>query len=245
MKANKPSAPLDALKDLKRIRKQLAAASPKATPEPSPTVAPKKNEFKRLLNLSAPSTSTSGLHPHDQALFLQAVRDVKPLRSTSKRVRATQTLSASQHEALRLRRQHALGYDELSTLHSTSDLFMPEDIARLRDYLNPICGPDVLKKLKKGQWRIANSIDLHGATLDQARLRLDYFLKHSLAEGFKCIRIVHGIGYGSKANGPVLPTTVRRWLTQLDFVLAFSDCAPNEGGGGAVKVLLRTSVVID
>lgn len=243
MKENKFSS-LDALQDLKRIRKNLSAA-PSTTRAAESTPAPKKNEFKTLIQTTKKKLKNAPLNANDKALFLQAVHDVTPLRTSNKHGITTKSLSTTQQDAFRLRRQHALGYEKISTLHHTSDIFLPEDVTRLHEYINPICGPDVLKKLKKGRWPIINSIDLHGATLDQARLRLDYFLKHSLAEGFKCVRIVHGKGYGSKASGPVLPTIVRKWLAQLDFVLAFSDCAPNEGGSGAVKILLRTSVVLN
>lgn len=237
MKANNSKQVLAALKTLKQQLKSQQAQPPPAV---RPVATPKN--FAALLTQPVKPPLISNT---DTALFLQAVRDVKPLKSSQRHQSKTvaKKQSSAQLEQFKRRQQHALGQTQLSALTGISDLYSTDydDEYPRPSYLNPLCGTDVLRYLQKGRWRIMSSIDLHGATLDQARLRLDYFLQHSLAEGYKCVRIVHGIGYGSKATGPVLPTAVRRWLSQLDFVLAFSDCAPNEGGQGAVKVVLRTS----
>jgi DNA-nicking Smr family endonuclease len=81
---------------------------------------------------------------------------------------------------------------------------------------------------------------LHGATLDEARARLDQFLQSCLSHQIKSVCIVHGKGYGSRDRTPVLKQTVRRWLTQIDAVLAYTECNEQNGGAGAVQVLLRT-----
>lgn len=178
------------------------------------------------------------------------MKGVQPLKTKTKTKQQLPTAAAqptkkqreAQKEHFQRKQQHALGTDSISSLRlgGLSDHYSADHHNTLRsDYLNPLCGTDVLRNLKKGRWDIMASIDLHGATLDQARVRLEYFLQHSLAEGYKCVRIVHGMGYGSKDRGPVLPITVRRWLAQLDSVLAYTDCKPQEGGSGAVKVLLR------
>ena len=55
--------------------------------------------------------------------------------------------------------------------------------------------------------------------------------------GRRCLRIVHGVGYGSKGQG-VLRDMVRRWLKQRPEVMAFVQCPPNDGDEGAVRVLV-------
>lgn len=236
MKANKTSPVFSALKALKQQLKSQQAQPPPAV---RPTAPPAS--FETLLKQPPNPKIVSKT---DKALFLQAVQGVQPLKNSQRQhLKSSKTKqSLQQSEQFKRRQQHALGHSQPLGLTDISDLYSSDyDELPRSEYLNPLCGTDVLRHLKQGRWRIMSSIDLHGSNLDQARLRLDYFLQHSLAEGFKCIRVVHGIGYGSKDSGPVLPTAVRRWLSQLDFVLAFSDCAPNEGGQGAVKVVLRTS----
>ena len=239
MKENKPQAVFREFKNLKTLKQRIKTQQ--AAPPAVRSAAPSES-FSSLLSVkNTPSTTTQ---PSDKELFLQAVRDVKPLKPSQRHHEQQQRKkqAAQQAEQFKRRQQHALGHPPLASLTGLSDHYTSDydDLPR-QDYLNPMCGTDVLRNLKKGRWPIMASIDLHGATVDQARLRLEYFLQHSLVEGFKCVRIVHGIGYGSKTTGPVLPATVRRWLSQLDFVLAYTDCAPREGGEGAVKVLLRTS----
>ncbi|HEY9571743.1 MAG TPA: Smr/MutS family protein, partial [Pusillimonas sp.] len=106
-------------------------------------------------------------------------------------------------------------------------------------YLRRGHGPDLIKGLQRGKWPIGASLDLHGSTLEQARERLDRFLQSCLAHQIKCARIVHGKGYGSKDGEPVLKQTIRRWLSQIASVIAYVECSEQDGGAGAVYVLLR------
>ena len=53
--------------------------------------------------------------------------------------------------------------------------------------------------------------------------------------------MIHGKGLGSVAREPVLKGKVLRWLVQRDEVLAFCQARPNDGGAGALLVLLRGS----
>ncbi len=107
-------------------------------------------------------------------------------------------------------------------------------------YLKSGHGTDVLRDLKRGKWPIGASLDLHGSTLEDARDRFDRFLSSCLMHDVKCVRIVHGKGHGSPDGNAVLKTTVRRWLTQLPEVTAYIECSEENGGSGAVQVLLRT-----
>lgn len=227
------------LVELKAIKKALQASAQPAPPAES--AVPAANASLRF-SLEPKTRLGPSLNASDKALFLEAVRGATPLKKNHRRHPLKTKTPAPTSEQRLQRQRHASGQDELLEVYGLSDdysVFL--DNQPLHEYLSPHCGTDVLRHLKKGRWPIANHIDLHGSTLDQARLRLNYFLKHSLVEQYKCVRIVHGKGYGSKDMGPVLPKAVRRWLSQLDFVLAFCDCSPHEGGSGAVKVVLRTT----
>jgi len=54
------------------------------------------------------------------------------------------------------------------------------------------------------------------------------------------VRIIHGKGYGSREQAPVLKNSLNSWLRQHPDVLAFSSTRPEHGGTGAVHVLLRS-----
>ncbi|HEX7233924.1 MAG TPA: Smr/MutS family protein, partial [Nitrosospira sp.] len=55
----------------------------------------------------------------------------------------------------------------------------------------------------------------------------------------RCIRVIHGKGLSSRNGEPVLKARVGSWLSQRDEVLAFCQAKPEDGGSGAVLVLLK------
>lgn len=100
-------------------------------------------------------------------------------------------------------------------------------------------GPDVVRRLRRGEWVVRMQLDLHGMRVDQAREALTTFLAQAVREEIRCVRIIHGKGLGSAGKEPVLKHKVPRWLVQRGEVLAFCEARPNDGGGGAMLVLLR------
>jgi DNA-nicking Smr family endonuclease len=99
-------------------------------------------------------------------------------------------------------------------------------------------GPDVLAKLRRGQWSIQRQLDLHGMTRDAAREALAQFIRLAVRDGLRCVRVIHGKGNGSPGREPVLKAKVRAWLVQKVEVIAFAQASAADGGHGAVLVLL-------
>lgn len=97
----------------------------------------------------------------------------------------------------------------------------------------------LLRKLRRGQYRVGAELDLHGMTVQVARQALVEFLQHCRECDRRCVRIIHGKGNGSRNRGPVIKTMVNRWLRQRDEILAFCSTPPHDGGTGAVYVLLK------
>ncbi len=119
------------------------------------------------------------------------------------------------------------------------------DVERLLDtddtlsYRGAGIGPDVLRKLRRGEWVIQAEIDLHGLRVDEARAALAHFLREAGKRGLRCVRVVHGKGLGSKDRLPVLKNKTRGWLMQKAEVIAFCQARAAEGGAGALVVLLK------
>ncbi|MCU0929527.1 MAG: Smr/MutS family protein [Burkholderiaceae bacterium] len=105
-------------------------------------------------------------------------------------------------------------------------------------FRRPQIAPDVLKRLRRGQWAIQAQIDLHGLRRDEAREALAAFLRDAGQRGLRCVRVVHGKGHGSPGKAPVLKGKVRAWLVQKDAVIAFVQARAADGGHGALVVLL-------
>lgn len=100
-------------------------------------------------------------------------------------------------------------------------------------------GPDVVRRLRRGEWAVKGQVDLHGLRTDEAREALTAFLNRALRDEWRCVRVIHGKGLGSVGREPVLKAKVPRWLVQRQEVLAFCQARPNDGGSGALIVLLR------
>jgi DNA-nicking Smr family endonuclease len=220
------------LADLKKLRRVASDASAKQPTGRSATQPARTPPGGRA------SALPEALTAEDRALFKRAVRTVQPLQPSN--VAILPPTPKAHPNVLKQKRQAATGGQAEALSQRLSDHYHPA-AARFEpgNYLRTGIGPDVLKNLKRQKWPITASLDLHGATLDEARTRLEQFLQSCLSHGVKCIRIVHGKGYGSKEGTPVLKDSVRRWLAQFEAVIAFTECTEQNGGSGAVQVLLE------
>ena len=127
-------------------------------------------------------------------------------------------------------------------LESISDDFDSSTLLDTDDNLSfrrPGVGPDVTRRLRKGEWAIQRQLDLHGLRTEGAREALGAFVRESARQGIRCLRVVHGKGLGSVGKTPVLKGRVQGWLIQKQEVLAFVQARPIDGGAGALVVLLR------
>lgn len=133
--------------------------------------------------------------------------------------------------------------DDQRVLHEAiSDQFDASTLLEVDDALSfrrPGIGIDVARKLRRGHWSIQSEIDLHGLRSDDAREALAGFLRDATRQGLRCVRVVHGKGLGSPGKTPVLKGKVHGWLVQKNEVLAFVQARGDEGGAGAVVVLLK------
>ena len=132
--------------------------------------------------------------------------------------------------------------DELTVMQEAlSDEFDVETLLHTDETLSfrrTGMGPDVVRKLRRGNWTIQRQLDLHGFRRDDARNALSAFLRDASKAGLRCVRVVHGKGLGSPGKAPVLKGRVQSWLIQKQEVLAFVQARPAEGGAGALVVLL-------
>ncbi len=105
-------------------------------------------------------------------------------------------------------------------------------------YHKPTVAPNIPRQLRSGKWSIKGSLDLHGYTSEEAKQLLILFLNEQRKIGNRAVRIIHGKGYGSEGKRPVLKEKVPVWLVQRKEVLAFVQAPENDGGSGALLVLL-------
>jgi DNA-nicking Smr family endonuclease len=96
-----------------------------------------------------------------------------------------------------------------------------------------------VRRLRRGQMPIAAEADLHGVRIREAQAMLEAFVHDCRERGFRCVRVIHGKGLGSRDGHAVLKWEVDRWLRGHDAVMAFCSAQPRDGGTGAVYVLLK------
>jgi DNA-nicking Smr family endonuclease len=106
-------------------------------------------------------------------------------------------------------------------------------------YLKPGQPQRLLKRLRRGQFSVRAELDLHEMTTAVAREAIRGFLDESIAQGDYCVRIVHGKGLRSRAQGPVLKRLTATMLARRKDVIAYASARPAQGGTGAVLVLLH------
>jgi DNA-nicking Smr family endonuclease len=168
----------------------------------------------------------------DKALFRDTVGEVRPV--STKRLHLAGPRPRARARFTRL--------DEASVL-AESLLGGPEHLdvetGEELSYRRSGVAPPVLRKLRQGGYAIQAEMDLHGMTSNEARTALREFMAECLALDLRCVRIVHGKGLRSGDRGPVLKTSVNRWLRQWNEVLAFCSAPRRDGGTGAIYVLIR------
>jgi DNA-nicking Smr family endonuclease len=166
--------------------------------------------------------------------FARAVGPVQPLKDTGRAMRPAARIDATPRQRLADEAQ-ALA----STLSDELDVSTLLDTDDALSFRREGIGADVLSRLRRGQWSVQRHLDLHGMTRDVAREALAQFIRQAARDGLRCVRIVHGKGNGSPGREPVLKAKVRAWLVQKDAVIAFAQAPAQDGGHGAVLVLLQ------
>lgn len=101
---------------------------------------------------------------------------------------------------------------------------------------------EVVRRLRRGTIPIDAQVDLHGMHLQEARIHLELFLRTMRARSERCVLVIHGRGEHSPSGRGVLRGEISAWLSQgrsSEHVAAFATARRDDGGQGAVYVLLR------
>lgn len=200
--------------DLKNIKKQL--------------LAQKKADKIATKNAQLQQTREN----YEQNIFNEAMFDVVPLKhdkvhhDSNKPVAKRRNINKESNLKI---------IDPLSDGCEVEEVESEETLSFCRSGIQK----SVFKKLRSGTYRISDELDLHGATIKQAKQILVYFLQEAVQFENCCVRIIHGKGQRSRKNKPVLKTHVNHWLSEHERVLAFHSTKPKDGGAGAVYVLLK------
>jgi DNA-nicking Smr family endonuclease len=184
------------------------------------------------------SGPSSGAQTDETQLFREAVRDVKPLGSPAQPAEQPSSRRRRPRPAARFSRA-----DRLAVLEeSLRDDVVDPDVASGEELVFHRAGIQaaVLRKLRRGDYRVQGEIDLHGLNVSEAKQALREFLAQALLLRWRCVRIIHGKGLRSGHRGPVLKGMVGAMLRKIGPVLAYVSARQVDGGTGAVYVLLSS-----
>jgi DNA-nicking Smr family endonuclease len=213
--------------DLKASLQQVSSPSAPASVPLAATTTPKETEQSRRQE------------QQERALFLAAMADVA-------------RLAPDAHGRVEKRRQplhHAglhpdedVGLTDLRDFVEGRSAFTIQYTDEYMEGIAPGIDWRLAQRLHHGDYAIQAQLDLHGHTVEEAKVLVQRFLTNAYTTGRRCVRLIHGRGRNSTDNRPVLKECVQSWLSQgrmSRLVLAFVTAPLHDGGAGAVYVLLR------
>lgn len=173
-------------------------------------------------------------------LFRKEVADIQPLVAPARVDQLTSGRSVTPGQL----------YSREAAQRSTSEL----DVSRLPTVFVEPVRPEavisfqregiqngVIRRLQRGAYDIEAMLDLHGLTVEQARLEVHRFIQDCMRCDVRLGLISHGKGQRNKTQIPLLKSFLARWLPMFPEVMAYHSAQKWHGGAGAVYVLLRKS----
>jgi DNA-nicking Smr family endonuclease len=209
-------------KDLKKLLKDHSAR---------PSAAP-------VITKASPAIKPAAQPVDDAILLRQALEGVRPLDSGVERIAAEPPRGFARGVVS----EDAEVLAELSDLVSGQGSFELTETEEYVEGARAGLDPRLVTRLRRGEFSVQGHLDLHGMTQIDAKEALTQFILDSVRKGHRTVLVVHGRGLRSPGGQPVLKHATAQWLshgTIGGYVLAFATARPNDGGAGAVLVLLR------
>lgn len=175
-------------------------------------------------------TKKTILSDEDKRLFAEAVAKSQPL---VKKKRIAKTQKSQESPNLAYRRYQAShttpAINATAIVHSEEVLF----------FCRSTVSDKKMQQLQQGIFPKPSVLDLHGLTEQEALASLKNFIYHSQKSKLSVVLIIHGKGNRNNHHAPILKNAVNEHLRHLDTVLAFCSARAEDGGAGAVYVLLK------
>lgn len=193
--------------------------------------APLKAALRRQPAASADAPPKA--RDEDRALLAAALADVTPLppgnRARVQKPRPAPIARQRQADDRAALRESLAEPDETLLLEGGAE----------ESFAQPGVSRRTLADLRRGRWVAEAVLDLHGLKRAEARAAIDAFLEDCLGRRRRVVRIIHGRGLGSPGGVSILKLLSRQWLLGRAGVLAYCQARQQDGGEGAIQVLLR------
>ncbi|QIR14519.1 DNA endonuclease SmrA [Shewanella aestuarii] len=181
------------------------------------------------------------MHLNETELFFQEMADVTPLKTDSRTQREHYSIEYKP-TAGQVAKQAALNEHELLQIlsiepHVFNQKAPDEIVFHRHDGMQEA----VFKHLRLGKYDIKTILDVHQYSLYQARHSIINCILGAYERGERNILIIHGKGFHSKPYAGLMKSAVCDWLTRIEQVAAFHSATPEQGGSGALFVMLKKS----
>lgn len=192
----------------------------------------KDNSLKNKEKSKENSTEMQTFPQSEESEFFSALNDVKPLKGKER-------VAPPEPEKIIVQK------NQITLLHDFEDSKLEFSLTANENHIQcNILGLDILTlaQLQERHYNPEAHLDLHGFTAKQAFDALLPFMKNAYFRDMRCVLIVTGRGNNSFDNRALLRTKVTDWLIDSPFkylVLAFCTAKNEDGGAGALYVLLR------
>lgn len=209
-------------KDLKKMLAERVAKLPETLPKPPPPRESSKPQAQAVDEAAILREAYAGVRP----LGANGNTRMPPMREVNRPVVS----------------------EEAEVLAALSDLVSGQgnfDLTETEEYVEGTrvgIDPRLTSRLRRGEFAVQAHVDLHGMIQTAAREALTGFILESVRKGLRTVLVVHGRGLGSPGGRPVLKHAAAQWLSHGTIgahVLAFTTAKPQDGGAGAMYVLLR------
>jgi len=198
------------------------------------TAAPETEKAPAITETPRAESKESGSQAEDGcADFLAAVRDAIPLHAGGRDVNPELKSLAGDLSPLS------------NPLQDLLDGKIEFAVESRDDYIEGhVVGLDhtLVEQLRSRQFSYEAHIDLHGLNSEQAYWNLIGFFRNAYFKGLRVVLVITGRGLNSPFNVPVLRSKVQQWMSHEPLrrvILAFCSARQEDGGVGAIYVLLR------
>lgn len=174
----------------------------------------------------------------DDFNFKDAMRDVRPLTQDTRKPHTNKPKSPKRRSHTHPAETHHIPYEYDFSLMDQSRWVGGEDNVSFK---RPGVQPKLFDRLRRGQCDYEARLDLHHFTSGEAMAMVDRCLDQCLAEGVRCVLLIHGKGFMSREQKPILKNILIQHLRENSYVLAYHSARPRDGGTGAMYVLIKAS----
>lgn len=170
--------------------------------------------------------------------FLQ---DVKPLKQ-EKKVSLRQKIKQGDFEEAR---DSASTFKHKDTNPLVTDIIHWVEPTDIIGYKMPGIQEGVYRRLRLGKYPIQARLDLHRKTIKEARNLVLKYINNCHKSGLRSVLLCHGKGghtegeSGDLLGKAQMKSFCAQWLKQIDLVTAYHSAQPQDGGAGALYVMLR------